>query len=71
MRGGGGCRLAMTSAVGYGLRPARDCAVVLGVQGFVAKSARSRFVLAAQRTTRLTLLGRLRAIGAIALARHA
>ena len=26
MRGGGGCRLAQTSAVGYGLRPARDCA---------------------------------------------
>ena len=39
MRGGGGCRLAMTSAVGYGLRPARDCAAVLGVQGFVTRSA--------------------------------
>jgi len=38
-RGGGGCRLAHASAVGCGLRPSRDCAAVLGAQGFVARSS--------------------------------
>ena len=27
------------AAVGYGLRPSRDCAAVLGAQGFVARSS--------------------------------
>ena len=35
--GGGSC-FAHASAVGYGLRPSRDCAAVLGAQGFVARS---------------------------------
>jgi len=54
--GGGSC-LAHSSAVGYGLRPSRDCAAVLGAQGFVARSRRSRPVLAADRTAPLMLLG--------------
>ena len=37
--GGGDGRLAHASAVGYGLRPSRDCAAVLGAQGFVARSS--------------------------------
>ena len=36
--GGGGCRLAHAFAVGYGLRPSRDFAAVLGTQGFGTRS---------------------------------
>ena len=62
MRGGGGRRLAQASR--GRLRPAACARLrsVLGGQGFVGRSARSRLALALHRTARLGLLG-LAALG--------